>query len=282
MIHYRSFALLATILIFPRLLSAESLLDSGYIPGVGKVPYALTKAGVEELAGGDTKTDATATGDQMIATGDSTNTGTESATDTAQPAKLQLSISGPQPVPHGKVYSRSENAGVVIAGQDSWYLEEFDSLERPAMGTTWTSGEISRQVSWLYYDETQLVRTRVDTAITGSTVTDYDRSGHVLSVVTGDADGNELTSVRNTYGEDGSITESIETAGKTVKRTTYIYDKNAFLIEKRGYTNGVLNIVTRWKDEDNWTETVYSKGRVVLVATYVDGVRQKETNAKKR
>ncbi len=126
------------------------------------------------------------------------------------------------------------------------------------------------------------MRTRVDTNATGSTVTDYDRSGHVLSVVTGDADGKELTSIRNSYGDDGTITESIEKADKTVKRTTYIYDKNAFLIEKRGYTNGVLNIVYRWKDEDNWTETIYSKGHVVLVATYVDGERQKETNAKKR
>jgi hypothetical protein len=236
------------------------------------VPYALTKVNAEERAPGD----PTATGTESSA---------QNATDTAQTtesAKVLLSLSGPQPVPHGKVYSRSENAGVVIAGQDSWYLEEFDSLERPATGTTWTSGEISRQTSWLYYDETQLVRTRIETDATGSTVTDYDRSGHVLSVVTGDADGNELTSTRNSYGDDGAITESIESAGKTVKRTTYIYDKNAFLIEKRGYSNGVLNIVTRWKDEDNWTETVYSKGRVVLVATYVDGERQKETNAKKR
>jgi antitoxin component YwqK of YwqJK toxin-antitoxin module len=217
--------------------------------------------------------DASASGDQTAAQADGAQT---------NPATPILSVTGPQPVPHDKVYARSEGSGVVIAGTQSWYLEEFDALERPATGTTWTSGEVTKKVSWLYYGDTQLVKTCVETVETQSTVTEYDKAGHVLTAVTTDPDGNVLSSIENSYTDDGKPNSTIEKTGKTVKRTTYIYADDGALLEKRGYTDGALNIVYRWKDEDHWTETVYSKGKVVLVATYVDGERQRNTNEKKR
>ena len=296
----------------PYAVSTENLLDSGYIPGIGVVPHAVTKASLQASEDANSETgvgiaepgqpgqegqdatgattdaqgtltspgDATASGAQTTASGDQTTASTDGSQ--ANPVVPILSATGPQPVPHDKVYSRSEVSGIVIAGNQSWYLEEFDALERPATGTTWTSGEVSKKISWLYYGDTQLVKTCVETIETESTVTEYDRAGHVLSAVKTDPDGKVLSSVENTYTEDGKANSTIEKTGKTVKRTTYIYADDGSLLEKRGYTDGILNIVYRWKDEGHWTETVYSNGRVVLVATYVDGERQKDTNAKKR
>ncbi|HNY15889.1 MAG TPA: hypothetical protein PKL75_00420 [Treponemataceae bacterium] len=301
----------------PYAVSAENLLDSGYIPGIGVIPHAVTKASpqpsevvnfvpgegiatpgqpgqVGQDATGatpDTQGAVASSGDVASSsgtaiTGDATASGDQTAAPSdgsqANPAVPILSATGPQPVPHDKVYSRSEVSGIVIAGNQSWYLEEFDSLERPATGTTWTAGEVSKKVSWIYYGDTQLVKTCVETTEMESTVIEYDRAGHVLSAVKTDPDGKVLSSIENTYTDDGKANSTIEKTGKTVKRTTYIYADDGALLEKRGYTDGVLNIVYRWKDEDHWTETVYSKGRVVLVATYVDGERQKDTNAKKR
>ena len=290
----RAVVCLTLIASLPRVVAAESLLDSGYIPGIGVIPHAVTKASAQAagetapeadagVAGtsqtGPESTDSNAQG-VLASSGDAVVPATDGAQ--ANPAAPILSATGPQPVPHDKVYARSEGSGIVIAGTQSWYLEEFDALERPATGTTWTSGRVSKKVSWLYYGDTQLLKTRVEPNETESTVTEYDRAGHVLSAVTSDPDGLVLSSVENTYTDDGKPNSTIEKAGNAQKRTTYIYADDGALLEKRGYTDGVLNIVYRWKDEDHWTETVYSKGRAVLVATYVDGERQRDTNAIKR
>jgi antitoxin component YwqK of YwqJK toxin-antitoxin module len=298
----RAAVCLTLIALLPRAAAAENLLDSGYIPGIGVIPHAVTKASAQApetatpeaasavASAGQPGTDtssatpdaqgvATSSGDASASSG---QTAAQAAGAQIIPAIPILSVTGPQPVPHDKVYARSEGSGIVIAGTQSWYLEEFDALERPATGTTWTSGEVSKKVSWIYYGDTQLVKTCVETVETQSTVTEYDKAGHVLTAVTTDPDGNVLSSVENTYTDDGKSNSTIEKTGKTVKRTTYIYADDGSLLEKRGYTDGALNIVYRWKDEDHWTETVYSKGRVVLVATYVDGERQRDTNEKKR
>ena len=186
------------------------------------------------------------------------------------------------PVAHAKSYARTGSEGMVITGANSWYLEEFDSLERPVTATTWVAGKIAKKVSWVYYGDTQLIDTKIATVDTGSTVSRFDRSGNVLVVTESDAEGEILNTTVNTYTKESRLETSTRTEGATVKRTTYIYAPDGTLLEKRAYTNDMLDIVCRWKDEDNWTETVYSKGKAVLVARYADGQRVKESNAKKQ
>ena len=170
----------------PYAVSTENLLDSGYIPGIGVVPHAVTKASLQASEDANSETgvgiaepgqpgqegqDATgATTDAqgtLTSPGDATASGDQTTASTdgsqANPVVPILSATGPQPVPHDKVYSRSEVSGIVIAGNQSWYLEEFDALERPATGTTWTSGEVSKKISWIFYSETQLVKTFFET-----------------------------------------------------------------------------------------------------------------------
>lgn len=186
------------------------------------------------------------------------------------------------PVAHAKSYARSGSAGMVVTGKNSWYLEEFDSLERPVSATTWVAGKIAKKVSWTYYGDTQLIDAKIETVDSGSTVSRFDRSGNVLTVAESDAEGGILNSTVNTYTSESHLETSTRTEGDTVKRTTYIYGPEGTLLEKRAYTNDMLDIVCRWKDEENWTETVYSKGKAVLVARYVNGQRVKEANAKKQ
>lgn len=188
----------------------------------------------------------------------------------------------PLPVDHDKSYARAGSSGMVITGANSWYLEEFDSLERPVSATTWASGKIAKKVSFVYYGDTQLIDTKIETVDSGSTVSRFDRSGNVLLVMERDAEGEILNSTVNTYTRELRLETTTRTEGDTVKRTTYIYGPEGTLLEKRAYTNDMLDIVYRWKDEENWTETVYSKGKAVLVARYVNGQRVKEANAKKQ
>lgn len=273
---------LATTILFV-LLSPEafpySLIDTGYIPGVGPMPAREVPA--------STRTDSEipaepAEPDGATENATSTDGGTATAEGQSPDARPALSMQGPQPVARGKTYARAETSGVVIAGEKRWYLEEFDALERPSVGTTWVDGAVVKTVSWKYYGETQTVRERLESDGKGTALTEYDRSGRVIAEVAKDADGKELSSTKNEYGEEGRLSETVSREGTRVRRTTFVYGEDGILLEKRGYLNGALEIVCRWKDEDNWTETVYNKGKPALVARYVDGVRQKETDAKKK
>lgn len=277
----------------------DSLLDTGYIPGVGPMPRrqsamptqsgetgtaeTLAPAGTDTVDPAETTpTDSLADAGNAVETAESSETAGETDGGQIVAARPSLSKTGPQPVAHEGTYARSETSGVFIAGQKTWYLEEFDAFERPSVGTTWVDGSVAKTVSWKYYGDTQIVRERLESDEKGTVLAEYDRSARVLALVSKDADGNELSSTKNEYGEGGRLSETVNREGKRIKRTTYVYREDGSLLEKRGYLNGSLEIVYRWKDEDNWTETVYNKGKAALVATYVDGVRRKETDAKKK
>ncbi len=258
----------------------DRLIDTGYIPGVGPMPAREVPASprtAEENPAEPAGADSAVPGEPAEPDG-----GIAADEGPAIDVRPSLSAQGPQPVARGKTYARAETSGVVIAGEKKWYLEEFDALERPSVGTTWVDGEIEKTVSWKYYGETQTVRERLESDGKGTSLTEYDQSGRVIAQVAKDADGKELSSTKNEYGEGGRLSETVSRDGARIKRTTFVYAEDGSLLEKRGYLNGALEIVCRWKDEDNWTETVYNKGKAALVARYVNGVRQKETDAKKK
>jgi antitoxin component YwqK of YwqJK toxin-antitoxin module len=267
----------------------DRLIDTGYIPGVGPMPARVipalprTEGTDNSVAGADSPgstlgADGSAIGESQAVSdvGNATDGGK------APDARPALSKDGPQPVARGKTYARAETSGVVIAGEKTWYLEEFDALERPSVGTTWVDGAVAKTVSWKYHGETQTVRERLESDGKGTTLSEYDQSGRMIAQVAKDADGKELSSTKNEYSEGGRLSETVSREGSRVKRTTFVYAEDGSLLERRGYLDGALEIVCRWKDEDNWTETVYNKGKAALVVTYVDGVRRKETDAKKK
>ena len=182
----------------------------------------------------------------------------------------------------GKTYARSEMDGVIIAKSGSWYLEEYDSLERPIAGTFWEKGKITRTTVWTYVDDTQCPKTKIITDEKSSTETGFDRSGNVVSVAITDAAGKNVSVLENTYDSDNRLSVSILTKDGIATRTVFLYASSGMPAEKRVYTNGKLSIVYSWRDEENWTETVYSNDKKVLVSTYENGIRQKDRHEKKQ
>ena len=172
-------------------------------------------------------------------------------------------------------YSRTGEDGTLIVSGDRWYLEEYDSLGRPVTGTFWTAGTVNRKTAWTYYGDAQQARLKVETGESGRSEVEYNEDGTILSRLDTDKDGKPVESLKNSYNDRHLLESSTSVKDGTSVRTEYRYTGEDKLAEKKVYRNDLLALEVLYTDEENWTETVYSKGVKVLVVTYEDGVRKK-------
>ena len=218
----------------------------------------------EEAAVSETKQDS----DEKQETADDPVTDVTSDVDTDQETDAEE-------VTATALYTHSDTNGLIIASGKRWYLEEYDHLGRPITGTMWENGTITAHTSWIYTGDSQQAEKKIYTEADESTETDYDSSGNCLSEVVTDNSGVQIRSTRNTYNERDLLLETVTEAGETMNRIVYTYTDADEVSKKEIYRNDMLMSVCEYTDEDNWTETVYKDGRIILVAIYEDGVRKK-------
>lgn len=173
-----------------------------------------------------------------------------------------------------ELYSLTGRDSVILANRDVWYLEEFDSLERPIRGTKWEKGEITEKTSWIYFEGSGGTRLHVKTGPSGTTETEYDEEGRCvrLKIMMKDEEAKEIAYA---YDKDGRLSSSVTESGTKTTKIQYEYLSDGNLKRKTMTTNGELSLICEYASEDDWTETVYSGGKPILVVDYVDGVRQK-------
>ena len=176
--------------------------------------------------------------------------------------------------PPKAAYARTTRDSVSIAGQDVWYLEEFDFRERPSSAVRWEKGEIAERTSWVYHDSSDVVRLSVRTGKNGSTEMEFDESGRCVRMAVVDASGVE-TGYRYAYDGAGRLSQSETESAKKTVRVTYAYGLDGALSERKVFTNGELSLVAAYRDDENWVETAYFDGVPILVVEYVDGARRK-------
>ncbi len=180
------------------------------------------------------------------------------------------------------LYTHSASDGVIISGSNRWYLEEFDTRNRPVSGTLWEKGEILQRTNWLYFsDDSQQARTKVVTGMDNSTQTEYDEKGNTVRIQSSDGKGNAVSETVNVYSEKNQLLESSFTKEKTVTKTVFEYSSDDLIRMKEMYVNGELSIRYVYTTEENWTETIFRKSVPVLVETYEKGTRVKNTDEKK-
>lgn len=173
-------------------------------------------------------------------------------------------------------YSRSDFDGAVIAAGKTWYLEEADSLGRPATGTLWKDGSIVKVTSWLYYGDSQRAEKKIETSSDQSAETGYDKAGNVILVEVTSSKGEVVSRLENSWTDKGLLASSVYRKGKTVTRTEYEYarsDGKDVLKSKRLFKNDELVSRCDYSDEDSWVETVFSQGKPILAVDYVKGER---------
>lgn len=173
------------------------------------------------------------------------------------------------------VHTQAGMDGIILSNAERWYLEEFDSLKRPIVGTLWEKGEVIGKTSWIYVDDTQQARIKIVSDPSGSTETRYDEKGNIINVVQTDDAGKETSLVKNEYNENNLLIETESTKEKLVTKTVYVYSEDEKIKVKKVFINGEISIMYEYESEEDWTETVYRKSIPILVQTWVGGVRKK-------
>ncbi len=171
-------------------------------------------------------------------------------------------------------YARATRESILLAGPESWYLEEFDERERPVSAVRWVAGEISEEYSWMYGEGSDVVRFALRTGKTFSEETSFDSRGNLERRVRKAQEGAET---RDEYGYDGEnrIVLSTSTDGSRVIQERFEYGEDGTVSKRTVYTDGVLSLVAVYENEDSWIETVYVDNEPALIVAYRDGVRVK-------
>ncbi len=185
-----------------------------------------------------------------------------------------LGVEPVEGLPSETAYAKTTRDSVAIAGKDVWYLEEFDSRERPLRAVRWENGEISERTSWLYHDSSDVVRLSVRIGPAGSTEIEFDTTGKCVRMAVLDALSRE-TNYRYAYDAKGRMSETETNDPKKTVLVTYAYREDGSLSERKVFTNGKLSLIATYSDDDNWVETAYFDGVPILVVEYVNGVRRK-------
>lgn len=240
------------------------------------------KSAIPKEAPGPTATDTAADISADSASASET-TGTAAApTTTPEPAAAASPTAAPKTVAAAiPPFASVSDGGIILAAAESWYLEEFDAKERPIAGTLWIKGEIVKRTTWVYAGSAQQADKKIITGLTGSTETGFDAHGNEILVIQTGAKGIILSTLTKQYNSINQLTESELTTGTKIVKTELEYTAGDRLKEKRVYTNGQKTIIYAYASEDNWTETIYSNEVPVLVVTYENGARKKDTNEKK-
>ncbi|ULQ59934.1 hypothetical protein K7I13_00885 [Brucepastera parasyntrophica] len=179
--------------------------------------------------------------------------------------------------PINPVFSRIGSDGVVIAQEKVWYLEEFDSLGRPIAGTYWENGSIVRHISWEYEGEDQQAETKTEKTNAGEIKTAYDFSGKTLFVIETNTKGDIIKKTSYEYaGNHLPAKTVVEDENETITTLTKYNDDDS-VSEKWIYRNDELVISYFYKNEDDWTETIYLNNAPILIVEYENGIRKKGT-----
>ncbi|MBN1617240.1 MAG: hypothetical protein JW875_07985 [Spirochaetales bacterium] len=171
------------------------------------------------------------------------------------------------------LYTKTSRDSVIVATNDEWYLEEFDKLERPVEGVLWKKGEIVEQKSWSYHGETGIVFLELLTNENETIETEYDGKGRCIRVETEASSGDTELTLYSWDNKDKLSESLVETKKKSV-RTVYMWDGED-LSEKIVYIDGILSLRYQYKDQENWSETVYTKGKPALVVEFENGTRRR-------
>ena len=193
-------------------------------------------------------------------------------------------------------YTHTGLDGIILAKTDTWYYEEFDTTGRPISGIRWEKKNIVERTTWAYFGESQQLRLSVTTTDTLETQTEYDRNGNIITIretpVQKAEDKEPVEAVPEetrdptspkpeerviTYSYDGRnlLRETLTRKGDVLVKMRFDYRDDGTLSEKSVYKNGALTIRYVYRDEENWTETVYQDDLVVLTVTYENGERKR-------
>ncbi|HOU38705.1 MAG TPA: hypothetical protein PLS27_00940 [Treponemataceae bacterium] len=191
-------------------------------------------------------------------------------------------------------YTHTGLDGIILAKSDTWYYEEFDTAGRPVEGVRWEKNEIVEKTTWSYFDDTQRIRQSVTTTDELITETRYDRNGNVIEIretivppeeddeeaKPAAAESREKTEQKDrervitySYDERNLLRETLTRQGTVLIKTRFDYQDDGSLSEKTVFKNGELTIRYVYRDEENWTETVYHDDLVVLTVVYQNGER---------
>ncbi len=94
-------------------------------------------------------------------------------------AAIEALCLSPASAEEGRAYARATRESILLAGPESWYLEEFDERERPVSAVRWVAGEISEEYSWMYGEGSDVVRFALRTGKTFSEETSFDTRGNL-------------------------------------------------------------------------------------------------------
>lgn len=171
------------------------------------------------------------------------------------------------------VYSSSGDDGVCVASKDAWYFEEYDGLSRPVSGVLWKAGEIAERTSWTYQGDGQQAFRKIVTAAGSSVIYEYDAFGNTLKTSALNAKGDITESTANEYDADGNLTLTVHEKGSDIERIELSYE-NGEQKEKRVFRNGEPVMLWQSTGKNDWTESMYYEGAVILVVEYANGVRK--------
>lgn len=177
-------------------------------------------------------------------------------------------------------YSHTGMDGVVLAEKDTWYLEEFDRAGRPLAAVRWEKGVISETISWQYYGDSQRVYKSQVKSDTRLTETEYDSSGNII-LINETLLEEKVQPVKPdrifiySYDAKNRLRESVSQRSGSLQKIIYDYRDDGSLSKKHIYKNGLLTLIYAYKDEENWTETVYHNDLAILTVVFQNGERKR-------
>lgn len=174
-----------------------------------------------------------------------------------------------------KVFSVEGNDGIVVANNANWYFEEFDGRSRPVSGVLWKGGVITERTSWVYSDEVQQAIKKIVTDDAGSIISEFDTSGNLSVLTKLDDKGKVTSSTKNEYDEENRIVLTVIESDDIITRTEITYEKGEQKT-KRVYKNGEPVMTWISTGLNDWTESMYFQGQIILVVEYIDGVKKEQ------
>jgi hypothetical protein len=174
-----------------------------------------------------------------------------------------------------KIFSVEGDDGIVVANNANWYFEEFDGRSRPVSGVLWKGGVITERTSWVYSDEVQQAVKKIVTDDAGSIISEFDASGNLIELTKLDDEGNVASSTKNEYDDENRIVLTVFESDGIINRTEITYEKGEQKT-KRVYKNGEPIMTWISTGLNDWTESMYYQGQIILVVEYIDGVKKEQ------
>lgn len=186
-------------------------------------------------------------------------------------------------------YSHAGMDGIVLAENNTWYLEEFDSLGRPFNAVRWEKKTILETTTWLYFGDSQNIYQEHIVTENETIIKEYDTGGNLISIKESFLENQSQKNAADrkvppettdrvftyVYDSQNRLRESVSQKEGFLQKEVFEYQEDGTLSTKSVYKNGSLAIIYTYRDEENWTETVYYKDLAVLTVIFKNGERQR-------